>query len=234
MSTRIKQHPDPATLLSFAAGVLSEPLAAAVAAHVSMCAGCRNELADMELMGAALLGASTPVLGDGVAAPSRPREMAPTTGGLHVGRATNDKLPAPIALKYGLTLDTIPWKRLGSGIWQHRLRLSPGTKGDLRLFKLAAGAKLPAHGHGGSELTLVLDGVVIDGTGRYYAGDLQELDAEIEHQPVADKTLGCICLVASEGAPRLKGFRGLMLRLLHLWRRRSRTDQTYVNELSDH
>jgi putative transcriptional regulator len=131
-------------------------------------------------------------------------------------------LPAPIALKYGLTFDTIPWKRLGPGIWQHCLRLSPGTKGDLRLYKLAAGSKLPVHGHGGSELTLVLDGVVIDETGRYHIGDLQELDDEIEHQPAADKVLGCICLVASEGAPRLKGFRGLMLQLLHHLRRKSR------------
>jgi len=231
MSTRISQHPDPATLLSFAAGVLSEPLAAAVAAHVSMCAGCRNELGDMELMGAALLGASTSAPGDGVAAPSRPREIAPAPGGLHGRSATKDKLPAPIALKYGLTFDTIPWKRLGPGIWQHRLRLSPRTKGDLRLFKLAAGSKLPVHGHGGSELTLVLDGVVIDKTGRYHIGDLQELDDEAEHQPVADKVLGCICLVASEGAPRLRGLRGLMLRLLHHWRRRSRADRADANKL---
>ena len=64
----------------------------------------------------------------------------------------------------------------------------------------------------------MLDGVVI-----YGIGDLQELDDEIEHQPVADQELGCLCLVASEGAARLRGLRGLMLRLLHRLRRRSRT-----------
>jgi putative transcriptional regulator len=223
MSTRIKHHPDPATVLSFAAGVLAEPLAAAVAAHVSMCVGCRNELGEMELMGAALLGASTTATGVGVATPTRPRDMALPARALYGRDAAKDKLPVPIALKYGLTLDTIPWKRLGRGVWQHRLRLSPVTKGDLRLYKLAAGSKLPVHGHGGSELTLVLDGVVIDETGRYNVGDLQELDDEIEHQPMADKELGCICLVASEGAPRLKGFRGLVLQLLHHLRRKSRS-----------
>jgi putative transcriptional regulator len=148
--------------------------------------------------------------------------MAQATAVVRGRNATNDKLPAPIARKYGLTLDTIPWQRLAPGIWQHRLRLSPGIRGDLRLYKLAPGARLPEHGHGGCELTLVLDGAVIDKTGRYRIGDLQELDDEIEHQPVADQELGCICLVASEGAPRLKGLRGLMLRLLAGWRRRRR------------
>ena len=99
--------------------------------------------------------------------------------------------------------------------WTWHLATSPASVardvGDLRLYRLAAGSKLPVHGHGGSELTLVLDGVVTDETGRYHVGDLQELDDEVEHQPVADKALGCVCLVASEGAPRLKGFRGLML-----------------------
>ena len=174
----------------------------------------------MDLMGAALLEASTSAPGAGIAAPARPREIAPTAAGLQVRSATKDKLPAPLARKYGLTLDTIPWQRLAPGIWQHRLRLSPGVKGDLRLYKLAPGAKLPEHGHGGSELTLVLDGIVVDETGRCHIGDLQELDDAIEHQPMADQELGCICLVASEGAPRLKGLRGLMLRLLHRWRRR--------------
>jgi putative transcriptional regulator len=224
MSAPISQHPDPATLMSFAAGVLSEPLAAAVAAHASMCSGCRNELSDMELMGAALLEASTATPGAALASPGRPREMALATAVLRGRSATKDKLPAPIARKYGLTLDTIPWQRLAPGIWQHRLRLSPGISGDLRLYKLAPSAKLPEHGHGGSELTLVLDGVVIDKTGRYHIGDLQELDDEIEHQPVADQELGCICLVASESAPSLKGFRGLMLRLLARWRHRRRAD----------
>ena len=98
-------------------------------------------------------------------------------------------------------------------------------------MKLAPGCKLPVHGHGGSELTLVLDGAVADRRGRYHVGDLQELDEEIEHQPVADKALGCTCLVAAERAPRLKGFRGLVLRLLSRWkhRRKDNPRQTWQN-----
>ena len=48
MTTRISRHLDTATLMSFAAGGISEALAAAVSAHVSMCAACRGEVRDME------------------------------------------------------------------------------------------------------------------------------------------------------------------------------------------
>jgi len=231
MSTPISQHPDPATLMSFAAGSLSEPLAAAVAAHASMCAGCRTELDDMDLMGAALLGASTAAPGGGVPAPARPRDTLSSAIGPHNRRSPNDKLPAPIARQYGITLDTIPWKRLAPGVWQHRLPLSPGVKGDLRFYKLAPGAKLPDHGHAGAELTLVLDGIVVDGPNRCHVGDLHEVDDQVEHEPGADNEVGCICLVASEGPPRLTGWRGLVLRLLHRWRRRSHTESAAANKL---
>ena len=203
MSTTISRHPDAATLMSFAAGGLPEPLAAAVAAHASMCAGCQQEVHDMELIGAAALLAmsSRPGAHEGkVAAPGRPQESVlpernPVGGGI-----VAEKIPAPLARQYGLVLDRIPWKLLAEGVWEHRLALSPGAEGDLRLIKLAPGRKLPMHGHGESELTLVLDGAFSDATGEYRCGDVQDLDSETEHQPAGDKAAGCICLVASVGS----------------------------------
>ena len=123
-------------------------------------------------------------------------------------------LPPTIARHFGLTCDSIPWKRLGPGIWHHRLALSPATVGDLRLLKIAAGRKMPDHGHGGSELTLVLDGAYIDETGAYLRGDMQDVDDEVDHQPVADSKTGCICLIASEQPARFNGF---WVRLLQPW-----------------
>jgi putative transcriptional regulator len=204
MSTPIRRHPDSATLMSFAAGALAEPLAAACSVHVSMCAECRDELRDMELVGAALLG-SAPARGGRVAAPVRPAEP------VLAGRASNDRggiqdaLPAPIATRYGLTLDQIPWKRLAPGVWQHRLALSPGAQGELYFIKLAPGSRLPLHGHTGVELTVVLTGAFVDASGEYRRGDMQDIDNSIEHQPVGDRDEGCICLVAAEGPYLLKG-----------------------------
>jgi putative transcriptional regulator len=192
----ISRHPDTATLMSFAAGSLPEPLAAGVAAHVSMCAGCRDELRDMELIGTELLRATPAVSAhaDGPTMPGRPPEpVAPAGRGKRA-----DKLPAPLTHRYGLALDDIPWRPLAPGVWHHRLALSPGVEGDLRLFKVAAGCKIPMHGHGGMEITVVLDGAFTDETGEYHRGDVLDLDEETAHEPIADKELGCICLIASE------------------------------------
>jgi putative transcriptional regulator len=106
-------------------------------------------------------------------------------------------------------------------MWHHRLALSPGVRGDLRLVKLVAGRRLPAHGHGGSELTLVLDGAFADETGEYFRGDIQDIDDQTEHRPAADRKLGCICLIANDRGLRFKGLLGLLSRLLRGRRRLS-------------
>ena len=129
-------------------------------------------------------------------------------------RRSVDALPGPIARKYGLSMDTIPWRRLAPGVWHHRLALSPGVTGDLRLLKIAAGRRMPEHGHGGTELTLVLDGSFDDETGTYRRGDIQDVDGDLEHRPVASAQTGCICLVAAEQPAR---FKGIFSRLIQPW-----------------
>lgn len=216
MTTMISRHPDGATVMSFAAGSLPEPLAAAVAAHVAMCATCLKDVHDMELLGAAVLDKMR-APGEEDAAidlPDRPQEPAAPDVGPPGRTMAGDKLPAPIARMYNLAFDSIPWRRLAPGVWHHRLALSPGVQGDLRLLKIAAGRKMPVHGHGGEELTLVLDGAYADETGEYRRGDVQDIDDETEHRPIADKELGCICLIASERPAR---FKGIVERLLQPW-----------------
>lgn len=201
--TTIRHHPDSATLMSFAAGALAEPLAAACSVHASMCAACREELRDMELLGATLLGTTDPE-GGRVRAPVKPLEAQerPQRDSLNKGSA--NELPAPLARKYGLALDQIPWKRLAPGVWQHHLALSSAAQGELYFIKLAPGCPLPLHGHTGAELTVVLTGAFTDASGEFRRGDMQDID-KIEHQPVGDGEEGCICLVAAEGPYLLKG-----------------------------
>ena len=210
MTTTINRHLDAATLMSFAAGSLGEALSAAAAAHAAICPACRHEIRAMERLGAALLGQES---GDAIGMPPRPADpesvaLAPAGD---VRTVDPGSLPYPIAQQYGLSLENIPWKRLGPGVWHHRLALSPGAEGDLRLLKVAAGRRMPEHGHGGTELTLVLDGAFADATGHYCCGDIQDVDEDTEHRPVADATTGCICLVASERPAR---FTGLISRLV--------------------
>ncbi|MEM9356821.1 MAG: ChrR family anti-sigma-E factor [Pseudomonadota bacterium] len=219
MMKTINHHPDTATLMSFVAGTLPEPLAAVTAAHVSMCNQCQNELRSLELLGGVLLQEQH--------ASALEEEAPPPAGAYSDGDVPDETveltaacaqpcslLPAPVARHYSLTEETIPWRRLGPGIWHYQLPLSDGAEGDLRLLKIAAGRKMPEHGHGGSELTLVLSGAYADETGRYIRGDMQDLDDDIEHQPIADKDTGCICLVASE---RPAQFKGMVYRIAQYW-----------------
>jgi putative transcriptional regulator len=132
----------------------------------------------------------------------------------HRPRSIAGRLPAPVAAAYDLDLDRVPWKRLGPGVWHHRLALRNRSEGDLRLIRVAAGRAVPEHGHGGTELTLVIEGVFEDATGQYRRGDIQDVDDSIDHQPIVSPDGECICLIATERPAR---FKSLLGRLSQTW-----------------
>lgn len=65
---------------------------------------------------------------------------------------------------------------------------------------------MPDHGHRGLELTLVLQGAFRDETDRFGAGDIEIADQELEHTPVAERGLDCICLAATDAPLRFNSF----------------------------
>jgi putative transcriptional regulator len=208
----IKHHPDVSTLMSCSAGSQPEALAAVVSSHLSMCPDCAREVGRMALIGAALFEVMAPaeVVGAAPVLEARAREAdAPPPADIPpAGRG----IPYPLQVRLGLSsFDDIPWRRLAPGVWDYRLPLTEGVAGDLRLVKVAPGLKVPEHGHGGEELTLLLQGSYTDATGTYRTGDISDLDDSVEHAPVSDPAEGCICLVASERKARYKG---LIARLL--------------------
>jgi putative transcriptional regulator len=98
---------------------------------------------------------------------------------------------------------------LAPGLRQAVLLRGPG--GTLRLLRVRPGTALPRHGHGGAELTVVVEGAFADETGRYGPGDLAEADEGVEHRPVAEGPSDCVCLVASRGRLRFGGPVGWLL-----------------------
>ena len=208
----IVHHPDDATLMSFAAGSLTEALAAVVATHIAMCPRCARELELLELVGTALIESMpqqnawrTPPPLSLRSLEIRPPRPAPRAAG---------EIPAPLARVVGDSFELIAWKRLAPGVRHVRLPLSPGSPGDLRIIEVAPGLKMPEHGHGGSELTLLLRGSYRDKVGHFARGDLADLDETIEHQPIADPETGCICLIATECKARFKSFFARLLQPL--------------------
>jgi putative transcriptional regulator len=199
--TKITHHLDEATLMSFAAGSLSEALSAVVATHLAVCTACACEARRMETIGSALFSGLASANLDGPV-PVMALRRSEADGTPPVAVTGSSEVPAPLARLIGADLDRVPWRRLGLGVWHHKL---PSSAGDLRLLKVAAGRRMPEHGHGGSELTLMLRGSYTDVTGTYRPGDVADLDDSIEHSPIADPETGCICLIASEHPAHFKG-----------------------------
>jgi putative transcriptional regulator len=208
----VAHHPDDATLMSYAAGSLPEALAVVTAAHLAQCSHCRRKLSVMERIGGALL-AGLDVASVGRTPMPKPSGETTRHAAEPLSRlpAKTGELPMPLADLVGPDLSVLHWKRLLPGVWRHEIALSGGKPGYLMLLRADPGRAIPQHGHGGSELTLVLRGAYADETGRYECGDCADLDEDIEHRPVADAKVGCVCVVASETRPRLAGFLGRLM-----------------------
>jgi putative transcriptional regulator len=212
---KIAHHPDRATLMSYAAGSLDEAFATVVATHLASCAECRSRLRETEEIGGNLLEAIDAVPLDAAAferAMSKLNEPVEQTSDEPEQRKPS--LSRPLARLVGGGLDDVAWKTVAPGVAMHRLPTSKAARGSLRLLKIAPGKKIPEHGHGGTEITLVLTGSYRDAFGRFGPGDVADLDEHVEHQPMVDSSEPCICLVATEAPTRFKSFFGRLFQPL--------------------
>jgi putative transcriptional regulator len=192
-----RHHPSEALLLAYASGALAENLALVVATHLSLCGACRARNAALEATGGALLAALAPEeLGAGALATALARldeAGPPPAAAPPVG-----PWPEPLA---SFAPDGAAWRWIGPGL---RQRPVPLRRTAARLLKAAPGARVPSHGHGGLELTLVLRGAYRDGHDRFDIGDLQEVDDAVVHRPRAEPGEDCICLIATERPLRFR------------------------------
>jgi putative transcriptional regulator len=210
---KITHHLDDATILAHAAGTLPQAHAIVAMVHMMTCQLCRNSLRSAETIGANLLaeGGETTVSDtcrtatlaslDNVAPAQKP-----------VSVRTGNGLPQIVSKAIGgVSLDNIKWKKKAPGIGMVEIPLLQSARSSLKLFHVGPGCAIPEHGHGGTELTLVLQGSYRDHIGQFCAGDVADLDATTEHQPVVDSSAACICLVATEAPTR---FRAIWARIL--------------------
>ncbi len=195
---KITHHLDDATLLAFAAGTVGEAHGILVASHLAMCPICRNSLRKAEGLGGGILESQTEQAVSDVC-------RAATLASLDVviaPKATHkpkSDLPLALARVVGdVNLADIHWHKKAPGVSVFDVPLSKGSKTKLKLVKLGKGRTMPEHGHGGEELTLILKGSYHDKMGRFSPGDVADLDAEIEHQPIVDSDEDCICVIAFE------------------------------------
>lgn len=204
--TEILHHIGDDLIRAHATGNLPHAFAVVVAAHVSLCDACRARLEAEEALGGALMEAAGEAP---LAAGARDRALAAldTSPPPAPPQRGSGIFPAPVMA--ALRGEPPKWRALGGGIRQQILSADAG--GSLRLLYIPPGRAVPEHGHGGLELTLVLQGSFADSAGRFARGDVEEAHDAVDHQPVADKDEACICLAATDAPLR---FHGLVPRLL--------------------
>jgi putative transcriptional regulator len=208
-------HPAEEFLLQYASGQATEPFALLVATHLSQCPDCRAIVAQAEAIGGALLDAlpvEAPVEGvdratidRGVAAvlerASRHQALTPPR--------PISRMPSPLR-PYLRDFDSVAWRSLGPGI-QHSVIAKDRYGAVARLLRIAPGRGVFSHGHGGNEMTLVLQGSYSAGDVRYEAGDVECADETVTHQPVAGPGVACICLAVTDAPLQ---FRNLLGRIM--------------------
>ena len=208
MTTMIRHHLSDAVLADYVAGDLAEAFGLVVAVHLSMCDACRAQAMALDALGGAVLdggetaamatGALEAVLGRLGSAPEVP---APR-------KTKRSDVPAPLADYIGGNLDAVKWKSVGKGVRQ--AILPTDRLASARLLRIPGGVAVPDHTHRGMEMTLVLQGAFADETGRFGPGDVEIAGDELEHTPMAEAGVDCICLAATDAPLR---FRGLLPRL---------------------
>ncbi|NBZ87563.1 ChrR family anti-sigma-E factor [Stagnihabitans tardus] len=205
----IRHHLSEDLLLGHAAGNLPEAFALIVATHVSMCDECRARLMAYEVLGGAVLEQETAAMADDALARAMARIGGVAQAPRAVARAPKSVLPAPLLDYVGGDLEAVKWRTLGMGVRQAILPTS--RRASARLLHIPAGQAVPDHGHRGRELTLVLQGAFRDATDRFGPGDVEIAGEELEHQPVAEPGVDCICLAVTDAPLR---FTDLIPRLM--------------------
>lgn len=194
----INHHLTDALLMAYSAGTLPEAFDVVVATHVSLCDECRARMHEFDAVGGTVMeDAGTAELSEG----SFESTMALITSSDWAEeprpiRPRKSIFPEPLQSYAGEDIDAVNWRKIGGGVQQAILK----TSGDatVRLLRIPGGVAVPDHGHRGTELTLVLQGAFRDETDRFGPGDIEVANEDLEHKPVAEEGVDCICLAATD------------------------------------
>lgn len=205
----INHHLDEATLFAFGAGTLQPSLTVLVKAHLELCPQCRSAaLAAAEIGGAFLREQDQVAVGADSKSAVMDRISTATLHRLPIQMARQDgKIPRALrSLLKDDDFNALKWTKTGPGLAMYKLPKANDEPGFFGLLRIEAGRKMPDHGHGGTELTLVLQGAYEDAIGHFGRGDIADLDESVVHTPVVTGDEACICLVANDAPTRFQSW----------------------------
>ena len=197
--TAVNQHPDLAWLIDYATGSMTPGFHTVIAGHLEVCAECRAQAQTAGRIG-------TTIVGDSVA-DITPR-VSPTAI-RNLGRESRISPPLPhprptatnlrdfVASRLAFDWASLKWREGVAGL--RIAKLQEGNAERVWLLHAVAGTPLPVHGHSGAELTLILHGAYRGNNQEYRAGDVDENDETVTHQPIVTADDECYSLLVFEG-----------------------------------
>ncbi|MBI2255673.1 MAG: cupin domain-containing protein [Proteobacteria bacterium] len=213
-SAQPDHHPGEELIVAYASGALDEANALAIASHMTLCPVCRDAVALYETLGGSLMDHLPPApLADGALIETLARAKAmPATSQPRSSLAahgTAPLLPAPLRHYVGGDIDAAKWRPLGAGI--HHMPLINGDSVTARLLRIGPGRSVFDHTHGGTELTVVLDGSYTSQGQHFTRGDIEVADETVHHRPVASMKGACVCLVVTDAPLRFHSWLGRLM-----------------------
>lgn len=200
----VKFHPGDEVLLAYVTGGLPPPLEVVVACHLTFCPSCHDQTVEFEVVGGVMLEQleNAPLEDSGIervlARLDEPASQAVVPPPNDEESDANGLLPAPLRAFIGKPARQLDWFERAPGMSVVELAgMDDGAV--LRLMRAAPGLRLPRHDHGGTELTLVLEGGLIDANDALHRGDLLAMEPGAPHEPVVDENDGCVVLFATDG-----------------------------------
>lgn len=203
----ITHHPSDMTLAAFAAGSLDAGRALVVSTHLLTCMACRKAARSFERVRGVALQDAEPLP---MAADALERALRKISSDAPLLDSGDDRVaserPDPLSA-YPLGA----WRRIGGRLSWRSVGVPAEHGVRVFMLKAAPGIRIPQHAHAGLEWTCVLQGAFRHQLGRYGAGDFDEADETVVHQPVVEDGIECICLVALQGQIRLQSWMGRLV-----------------------
>lgn len=212
--TNISHHPTDETLLRYVGGGYDTGYNLVLATHLSVCTKCQKTVEMQQSIGGHVLETEKPA-NMSISAAELLRKVdvpaieSPKPIGAGYSEKHGFKVPAILNSYVDGDFDALKWQSLSPNIKQAVLTVD--GKASARLLWMKPGKAVPAHGHSGEELTMVLSGGYYDGDEAYTKGDLHSADHKSPHMPTAMEGEPCIVLAATDSPLE---FRSVIPRLL--------------------
>lgn len=212
-------HPSDNTLIEYSAGNLPAALAICVTTHLEYCPKCSHRASQLNSLGGTLLENSAKAE---VANSSFEQLMARIQAAPSINTVThaNPAVPSPcgtakpnlpkVINKLIHPARPLKWKRVSPSLKEAIITVGQDQY-EVCFHRIKRGGKVAEHDHGGTEVTVVLEGSFSDELGTYSVGDYLEKQPGDVHRPMATQNEDCLCLSVCEAPVKLTGLLGKLI-----------------------